>query len=298
MSLFERSWILVTGKGGVGKTSVASALARFAADRGRRVLLLESDPRESAHELLGVPPSGGEAVDAGGGLRLLDLPLERAADRVIGERLGLPALARRLRESELYRHFVDGCPGLGELALLETARQALRGDGGLARCDLVVLDAPATGHGLGLVQAPALVAGAVAEGPIGEAAQRLAEALRAPDHTAVVCVTLAEEMSVGESLELRASLAADPGIAIEGLVVNGLLPPVARPRAFARLRAAEPAVELWIQRRATQERQLRRLDTEWEGRRVELPLVAARGAALIRELAPRIAAGLSNRRRR
>jgi anion-transporting ArsA/GET3 family ATPase len=296
MSLFERAWILVTGKGGVGKTSVAAALARLAAGAGRRVLLLESDPRESAHQLLGVPPSGGEVVDAGRGLWLLDLPPRRAADRVIAERVALPAIVRRLRESELYRQFVEGCPGLGEVALLETARQALRGAGDLPRCDLVVVDAPATGHGLELLRAPGLVSGAVGEGPIGEAADRLAGALTDPARTATLCVSLAEEMSVSESLELRAALAADPGIAVDGLVVNGLLPPSTAARSLAQLRREEPAVDLWVRRREAQERQLRRLDAEWRGWRVELPLLAVDGPALIDELGSWLEAGLPGRR--
>jgi anion-transporting ArsA/GET3 family ATPase len=237
-------------------------------------------------------------VDVGGGLRLLDLPPRRAADRVITERIGVPGVARRLRQSELYRHFVGGCPGLGELALLETARQALGGEAGLFRCDLVVIDAPATGHGLGLLRAPGLVARAAVGGPIGAAAEGLADLLTDPGLTAVVCVTLAEEMSVTESIELRDGLAEDPRIGVEALVVNALMPPVGNRRARAALRQAEPAVDLRIHRRAAHQHQLARLDAEWQVERAELPLLAVQGPPLVDEIARQLEDQLPGGRRR
>ena len=286
------SLVLVTGKGGVGKTTVAAALAGALEERGRRVLLLESDPRESAHELLAVAPSAGNVVSASDALHLLDLPPRRAADRVLEQRIALPGVMRRLRERELYRHFVEGCPGLGEMSLLEIARLALAGDGGLPRVDVVVLDAPASGHGRALLRAPALVAGAVVGGPIAAAATRLSKRIADPTRTAVVVVTLAEEMAVTESLELRAALRADPGVEVGLLAVNGLLPVVENVPRLSRWRRSEPAVELWVQRRAVQEAQLARLAAEWHGERVELPVLAERGRGLLRALTAHLSPAL------
>jgi anion-transporting ArsA/GET3 family ATPase len=282
----------------VGKSTVAVALARSLERAGRRVLVLESDPRESAHELLGVPPSGGQVVAVGESLSLLDLPPRRAADRVLEQRIALPGVMRRLREMELYRHFVDGCPGLGEMSLLETARLALAGEAGMRRVDVVVVDAPASGHGLSLLRAPGLVAGAVGDGPIARAAGELARWVEDPARCAAVVVTLAEEMPVTESLELRAALHEDPGVEVALLVVNALLPAVEGRRELEPWRRSEPAVELWMARRAAHEKQLARLAQEWPGPRVELPISIERGTELVRALSRRLDASVTPSRRR
>ncbi|HVS64440.1 MAG TPA: ArsA-related P-loop ATPase [Thermoanaerobaculia bacterium] len=289
MDLSRHALVLVTGKGGVGKTTVAAALAHALEACGRRVLLLESDPRESAHELLDVAPSGGRVVEVGERLHLLDLPPRRAADRVLEQRIAVPGVMRRLREKELYRHFVDGCPGLGEMALLETARFALAGEGGLRRVDVVVVDAPASGHGSALLRAPEQVAGAVGGGPIARAASGLADLVSDPAKTAIVVVTLAEEMAVTESLELRAALREDPGVDVALLAVNALLPNVEGVRGLSDWRRSEPAVDLWVARRAMQDAQLARLAEEWTDGRVELPVLSERGVELVQSLASRLA---------
>jgi len=291
-ALARRGFVVVTGKGGVGKSTVSAVLARHltgaAAGAGarRRVLVVEVDPRENLHQLLGAAPSGGEIVDVGGGLSLQHLRPRAVVDRVIEERIRIGAVVRKVQASAVYEHFVDGAPGLKELAILEHARRLLDED----RFDVVILDAPATGHGVSMLRAPLLVSEVVEGGPFGRIAGEIAALVADPERCAVVVVTQAEEMPVQEALELRRAMAEQLGPSgrrPDLLIVNGLYPAVPANQAAL---AGAPAelVELWRRRRAVNVGELERLEREWpEGaaERIELPLLPLpRGPELVAAL--------------
>ena len=110
--------LVLTGKGGVGKSTLTAGLAALLASHGRRTLMLEVDPRESIHRLFDAPPSGGDIVEVGSRLWLQNLRPRDAIDRVVRDRMPFEMLARRVLASPIYDHFVNGCPGLDELAVL------------------------------------------------------------------------------------------------------------------------------------------------------------------------------------
>lgn len=266
--LASRQLIVVTGKGGVGKTVLAAVLGRRLASAGRRTLLLEVDRRENLHQLLAVPPSGGEVVQVEGDLYLQNLKPSRVVDWVVEKKVKLRPLVKRLQKSPVYQRFVEGAPGLTELAIVGHALRLVRGDfPKTPRLDTVILDAPATGHGLALLRAPQLVAEAIASGPFHELAQEVAGFVDDPQRTGVVIATLAEEMPVQEAIELRQGLEEQSAHRPELLVVNGLYPPLPDEGSD------DPLQELWRRRRHINVRELRRLDDHWEGPRVELPLL-------------------------
>jgi anion-transporting ArsA/GET3 family ATPase len=255
--LASLDFLVVTGKGGVGKSTLAATLARAIASDSRRVLVMEVDPRENLHQLLGGPPSGGEILDLGGGLSLQHLKPRVVVDQVIEERVRLGPVVRRLQRSAVYQAFVDGAPGLTELAVLEHARRQTEGE----RFDLVVLDAPATGHGVSLLQAPSLVAEAVGDGPFGEIAATIAEFAGERSKTGIAVVTQAEEMPVEEALELAGTLRRRLGRPADLLVVNGLHP--AAPTEEGASGLPDELVSLWRRRAALEERELARLERRW-----------------------------------
>jgi len=300
MRLAAHQLLVVTGKGGVGKTTIAAGLGSAMAAAGRRALVLEVDPRENAHRMLGVPPSGGQVTQAAPRLWLRNLRPRDVLDGFVRERVRVGPVARRVLESEVYRHFAEGAPGLKELAVLGYALRMLRGDetlrggrrGGGARgaarpeVDVVLLDAPATGHGLAMLLAPRLVADTVGQGPIAELAAEVAAFVDDAARCGVVVVTAAEEMPMQEGLELLARLRAELSREAAAVVVNALHPPwpAGEPPPSDRLGL------LWRERRAVNERELARLRAAWAGPTVELPMLAEpSGPHLLARLRPLLA---------
>ena len=282
--LARHQLVVVTGKGGVGKTTVAASLGRLLAAHGRRVLLLEVDPRENLHHMLGVAPSGGEILAAGTRLQLQNVRPLAVVEELVRERLKVGLLVRSVLKSPVFQHFVEGGPGLKELAVLLHAQRLVR-DGGRAGVDVVVLDAPATGHGVSLLAAPFLVSEVIPHGPVGHLAHELAAFVADPRRCGVVVVTTAEEMPVQEALELIASAGARLGRQPEAVVVNGLYPVL--PPALAR--EGGGAVGLWRDRRATNDRELARLAAAWRGPTLELPLLPLeRGPDVVAALEERL----------
>jgi anion-transporting ArsA/GET3 family ATPase len=282
--------LVVTGKGGVGKTVVSASLGRLLTAAGRRALVLEVDPRENVHQMLGVPPSGGEVVRVLPRLWVQNLKPGQVLDAIVRERLKIEMVSRRVLASPIYQQFTAGAPGLSELAILGHALRLLRRlDPASPAIDTVILDAPATGHGVRLLSAPQLVADVIRSGPFGALAGELAAFIADPARCGIVVVTQAEEMPAEEALELRAALAQQVGRQPELLVVNGLYPPLdglekdLDEGSAAGEAALDSAVlRLWRQRRRLNEREIERLAAWWEGPRVLLPQLALpSGPALI-----------------
>jgi anion-transporting ArsA/GET3 family ATPase len=294
--LTRRELLVVTGKGGVGKSAVAAALGVLLADLRRRTVLLEVDPRESLHHWLEVAPSGGAVVPVRESLHLQHLTPREEMDDLVREHLRLAPIIRRVLASPVYSHFADGAPGLKELAVLGHALRLTAGPRikGAPATDAVVLDAPASGHGLSLLTAPALALSVIRQGPFGRMAKRLSDLVADPRRCAIVVVTLAEEMPAQEAVELAASLEERVGRPADLLIVNGLYPPL--PAAVPN-DGARPELVAWRARRRVNERELARLRGVWDGPAIELPLLPFdRGGELVAALARRLRSGLMDAR--
>jgi len=284
--------IVVTGKGGVGKSTVSAALGTLLANRGRRVLLVEVDPRENLHLLLDIPPSGGEIVEAASNLWVQHLEPRRLLDDLVTEKLKVGALVRKVLSSPVHLHFTEGAPGLKQTAVFGRALRLVEGHGPkiLRKPDVVVLDAPASGHGIAWMVAPQLVSEVISSGPIGNMAVEIAAFLEDPGRFGSVVVTTAEEMPVQESLELieamRERLDREP----ELVVVNALYPPLSA-RA-----GRDDATLLWARRRAVNDKEVARLSEHWDGPTAEIPLMAIdAGPSLIGVVGEHLARNLEDR---
>jgi anion-transporting ArsA/GET3 family ATPase len=281
--LSRRQLVVVTGKGGVGKTVVSATLGRALAAAGRRTLVVEVDPRENLHQMLGTPPSGGDILQAGPHLWVQNLKPRQVLDQVVRDQIKLELITRRVLDSPIYQQFATGAPGLKEIAILGHAYRLLNrmGEPGAPEIDTVILDAPATGHGVALLAAPGLVSEVITNGPFSRMAKDLATMIADPERCGVVVVTQAEEMPVEEAIELRTALRDKVRRDPELLVVNGLYPPAPPPSQGAE----NELVTLWRRRRGLNERELARLRESWPGPRVELPqLPLDRGPVLLSTL--------------
>jgi anion-transporting ArsA/GET3 family ATPase len=221
--------VVVTGKGGTGRTTVAAALALGAAHRGRRAIVCEVGGQALVPRLLG--HRGGAAGEEhrlaeADGLWATTIDAERALEewmaRQVPRRLVSPVL-----RSGAFAGFVQAAPGARELVTITKAwelGEARRWRRDARPFDVVILDAPASGHGLGLLRAPATFAEIARVGPIAGQARAVAEALADPDRCRLGAVARPSELVVSETLEYEAATTAALHRGLDAIVVNGLWP--------------------------------------------------------------------------
>ena len=221
-----RRFLFVTGKGGVGKTTVVAALAQRLGQRGRRVLVAETSPKEHLSALFGrasLPTQITELSPRVFGVLLdPDVALKEYGALVLkSERL-----VGALFDNKLVRGFFHGAPGLKEWAALGKAwyhSTELLADGS-PRFDTVILDAPATGHGLAMLRVPKTIVELSPPGVLRTDAERAWQQFKDASQSGVIVVTLPEEMPTNESFELCGALDRELGLPLAAVVVNQVVP--------------------------------------------------------------------------
>ena len=227
--LFAHSLLVVTGKGGVGKSTVAAALGLAADRRGLRTIVVEVAARDDLSRALGASVAGGVYAERAVCDRLhhISIDPQRAMEEYLRQQLPIGPLAALLARSRIFTALSAATPGMRELLTIgkvwELAQDERRARGSRPY-DLVVLDAPATGHGLAMLQAPGTFASVARVGPVAKQGRAVASFLADPQRTAVLAVSTAEEMPVTETLELRARLRAQLGLDLSLVVVNAVVP--------------------------------------------------------------------------
>lgn len=222
--LLRRRLLLVTGKGGTGKTTLAAAIARAAADRGLRVLVAELGRDSVLPRLLApqAPPVTYPEREILPGLFAIRIDPFEALAEYLGLQIRMPGLARRVLSNRGFRQLMEAAPGwreliaLGKVWHLEQMREA-----GRARFDLIVVDGPATGHGVTFLDVPRVVISAVRAGPLRHHTEAVEALLRDARRTLVLPVSLAEELPARETRELVGRVRA-LGLPVDRVVVNGL----------------------------------------------------------------------------
>jgi anion-transporting ArsA/GET3 family ATPase len=226
-ALAPRRFLFITGKGGVGKTTVTAALAKSLAARGLRVLVTVCGAKERLSTLLGAPPLTSSITLLGTNIWGVRLVSEVALREYGTMKLKNRVLVDAIFDSKYVTGFLSGTPGLKEWSLLGKAwYHSTEEEDGRPRFDVVLFDAPATGHGLDMLRVPKVIVEIAPPGVLRSDAERAWEMFRDPGRSGVVVVTLPEEMPTNETLELCAALRTELTLPIAELVVNSWLPPL------------------------------------------------------------------------
>lgn len=272
--LCQRRVVLVSGKGGVGKTTVSVAIALAAARAGQKVLLCETQGATRVPALFGKPSKGYEATQIAPNLHTLSITPEAAIEEYVLLQLHFQRLYKMVFRNRVMGPFVDAVPGLHDLVQLGKVWFAERDTHlGRPRWDLIVVDAPATGHGLTMLGAPRAMMDLTVAGPFHDNAKQIADLIEDARRTALVLVAIPEEMPVRETLELYAKLGSLQDL-VASVVLNEVRPePVDNAAIFALglpTLAAEPGMAPILAALSAEQRSVSR-QTDARRRLAELP---------------------------
>lgn len=293
MSVLDKRLILVAGKGGVGRSTIAASIAAATARAGRKTLLFEANANDRYGTFFGKAPVGTTISNLRPNLYAVNTNPAAALEEYGLMVLRFRRVYRLVFENRVTKYFLRAIPGLDDYALLGKAWfHTTEEKKGTPVWDTVVFDLPASGHSMSMLRIPKVILETVPEGPLTRDARSLNELLQDKSRTAVVLVTLAEEMPANEASELSAQLAGELGIDVTKLVINQVYPdrfPAGSPETavLEKLLTADPATlsadlraivehsDLARQRRALNQRYLDQLHGAFEVPKTQLPLLFA-----------------------
>lgn len=290
LDVFDRRLVLVVGKGGVGRSTIAAAIAGQSAARGRRTLLFETNANDRFGSYFDKPPVGTELAQLAPNLWAVNTTPAAALEEYGLMVLRFRSVYEMVFENRVTRAFLRAIPGLDDYSLLGKAWfHTTEERRGKPVWDTVVFDMPASGHSISMLRIPWVITDTVPEGPLTRDARTIKSLLTDPARTAAVLVTLAEEMPVNEAIELDAKL-RELGIVPQHIVCNQVYPehfpagsPVARvldtlaadPALRSPLREVVEHAKLSRDRRALNERYLEELRRRAQTPVHELPILFA-----------------------
>jgi len=235
-NLYDRRLIFFTGKGGVGKTTVASAFAYSCARRGERTLLIEINTKDKLSLMFGSEEVGTEITEVEENLFAVNCTPTAAMEEYALMMLRVRIVYKAVFENRVFQSFLAAIPGLNELVMLGKAYyHATEQQGGRYVWDKVIVDAPATGHGLFFLQIPQVITSILSSGHMYDEAVAIHRVLTDGDFTALNIVTLPEEMPVNETRMLYDAARTQLGIPLGFVIANGIYPPMFDERELAML---------------------------------------------------------------
>lgn len=235
--LGTRRFLFVTGKGGVGKTTISGALALALAARGKRVLVAMCNAKERLSAILGTKPIGPDVMEVAHNVFAVNILPEQALEEYGAMVIKSETVARLVFDNKYVNAFFRAVPGLYEWSMLGKAwyHTTEKDKHGKWAYDVVLLDAPATGHGLDMLRVPKVILDVVPPGVLRRDAETAWAMFRDPKQSGVVVVTLPEEMPATETIELVSAIRGELQLPVLHTVVNGVLPQLFTPSERAAL---------------------------------------------------------------
>lgn len=220
VDLLDRKLLFVTGKGGVGKTTIAASLALLASQRGQRTLVGEVDAKGNLADFFEIGPTSFTPRQVSPDLFAMSMSTEESLKEYLSLQLKIPILARLGPLARTFDYVANAAPGVKEILTVGKFLWEVRE----ASYDLVVVDASATGHITGQLAAPQAIQELVQVGLVRDQTGWMLDILGDPAQTGAVIVAAPEEMPVNEALELVDRLAAETVVDLAAVVANRVLP--------------------------------------------------------------------------
>jgi anion-transporting ArsA/GET3 family ATPase len=227
MQPLDKRIVFLTGKGGVGKSTVAAALGLVATRRGKRTIICEVAQQERMSSVFHTEGVGYHETEIADDLYAFSIDPQRALEEYLQLQIRIKPVYDLMFKNRIFTYFAAATPGLRELVtigkvweLAQLDRRVKRG----AKYDLVIVDAPATGHGIGILRTPKTFGDIARVGPIKRQADAIYEFITDSDLTSVCAVAWPEEMPVNETLDLRRNLHEELGLELDRVFMNGLYP--------------------------------------------------------------------------
>jgi anion-transporting ArsA/GET3 family ATPase len=219
-SLLDRKLLFVTGKGGVGKSTIAASLGLLAAEQGKRTLVCEVDAKGNLADFYEAGPTSFAARELQPGLFVMSMDTEESLKEYLSLQLKIPLLARIGPLARTFDFIANAAPGVKEILTIGKLAYEVREQ----NYDLVVVDSVASGHIVGQLTAPLGINELVQVGMVRNQTQWMLDILTDPAQTGVVIVSAPEEMPVAETIELAERLDAETDVDLAAVVVNRVLP--------------------------------------------------------------------------
>jgi anion-transporting ArsA/GET3 family ATPase len=217
----------VTGKGGVGKSTISIALGLAAAARGKRTIVCEVGGQETASRVFRRAEVGFHEVEVADNLWAISIDPDHSLREYLLLQLKVRTMRDLLVRSRIFNYLAAATPGLKELVTIGKIWELAQPNRRVKKAreyDLVIVDAPATGHGIGFLQTPRTFAGIARVGPVHAQAEELDRFITDHNATGVAIVSLPEELPVNETASLEQTLTGEVGMEVDRVYMNALYP--------------------------------------------------------------------------